>query len=68
MSQLKRRLDDSLIIVTSDFNQWDIDTTLADSIDLGLVNIGPTRGSRAIDKFFVNFISSLSDNRSYNLS
>ena len=51
---MKRKFDDPYIIISGDFNQWSIDSTLEDFPDLGEVNVGPTRGSRSIDRTFLN--------------
>ena len=48
--EMKRKFDDPYIIISGDFNQWSIDSTLEDFPDLGEVNVGPTRGSRSIDR------------------
>ena len=37
-----------------DFNQWDIKEALQDFADVKEVNVGPTRGSRSIDRIFLN--------------
>ena len=55
VTEIKRRFNDPYIIVSGDFNQWKIDETLEDFPDLIEVEVGPTRGSRAIDRSFSNF-------------
>ena len=52
--EAKRKFDDPLIIVTGDFNQWDVARALQDFPDIHEVNVGPTRGDRSIDRIFVN--------------
>jgi len=53
--EAKRRLDQPMVVVAGDFNQHDIKRGLSEHIDVKEVIAGPTRGTRAIDKIFVNF-------------
>ena len=53
--ELKRRYKDPYLIVTGDFNQWNIGRALEDFIDVKESVAGPTRGSRTIDRTFTNF-------------
>ena len=48
------------LVVAGDFNQWDVARALEDFIDLTEVCAGPTRGSRTIDRVFVNFRDNVS--------
>ena len=50
----KNRLDEPLIIVGGDFNQWVLSRELEDFLDLWDLNAGPTRGDRRIDLIFSN--------------
>ena len=59
--EVKRKYSEPLIVVAGDFNQWDIKTALDDYIDIKEVNVGNTRGSRAIDRIFLNFHDALVD-------
>ena len=43
-----------MIIVAGDFNQWDIKAVLDDYVDIVEIDVGNTRGSRSIDRVFVN--------------
>ena len=52
--EMKRRLKDPIIIVTGDFNHWDVEAALQEFRDLTEVASGPTRGSRTIDRTFSN--------------
>ena len=54
VAELKRRYSHPYLIVTGDFNQWRIDETLQDYVDISEVKVGPTRGSRSIDRIFLN--------------
>ena len=54
VSEAKRRLDDPLIIVAGDFNQWKIGEVLVDYPDLMEHSSAPTRGDRCIDRTFSN--------------
>ena len=51
---MKRRFNDPYLVLAGDFNQWKIDTALDDFVDLKEVEVGETRGSRSIDRIFVN--------------
>ena len=59
--ELKRSYKDPFIIVGGDFNQWDIGEALLEFPDLREVDVGPTRGSRSIDRIFANFGRSITD-------
>ena len=52
--EMKRRLKDPIIIVTGDFNQWDIESALVEFRDLSETTTGPTHGDRRIDRTFTN--------------
>ena len=51
----KNEVRKPLIVVAGDFNQWDIGDVLSHYVDIEEVRAGPTRGTRAIDRVFVNF-------------
>ena len=53
--QLKRKYRDPYIVVSGDFNQWDIASALADYPDIREAPVGPTRGSRCLDRIFTSF-------------
>lgn len=52
--EAKRSYKDPYIIVTGDFNQWDLETALEEFRDLVECSAGPTRGNRVIDRTFTN--------------
>ena len=55
--KLKRRYSDPYIVVGGDYNQWKVEEVIADFVDISEVPVGPTRGSRSIDRTFTNFSS-----------
>ena len=55
----KRRYNEPMIVVASDFNQWDIKSALDDYVNLEKVDAGATRGARSIDRVFLNFGSAI---------
>ena len=55
--EYKRRLKDPIIIITGDFNQWDIPSALEEFRDIKETTAGPTRGQRTIDRTFTNLDS-----------
>ena len=48
VSEAKRRLDDPIVVVAGDYNQWRVEDGLADFPDLVEHDVGPTRGDRRI--------------------
>ena len=54
ISNAKRRLEDPLMVVAGDFNQWRVEETLVDFPDLREHAYGNTRGDRCIDRSFSN--------------
>ena len=52
--ELKRRLKEPIVIITGDFNQWDIAQALQEFRDIKETCAGTTRGTRAIDRMFSN--------------
>ena len=52
---IKNRHDEPLILVGGDFNQWDVNSALAEFIDMQEVVTPATRGDRKIDKLFTNW-------------
>ena len=46
---------DPYMVVTGNFNQSDIAGALEDYHNITEVQVGPTRGSRCIDRLFVTF-------------
>ena len=58
---IKRRFTDPFIIVAGDYNQWDALEALVEYRDMKEVPVGPTRGSREIDRFFCNIHRSVTE-------
>ena len=52
--ELKRRFKDPYLVIGGDFNHWRIDEALGNFPGVKEIEIGPTRGSRSIDRLFVN--------------
>ena len=52
--EMKRRLKDPYIIVSGDFNQWDIGSAVQEFPDVSESAAGPTRRDRRIDRTFTN--------------
>ena len=52
--KVKRRLNDPYIVISEDFNQWEVQGYLEDFPDLGEIMVGPSRGDRCIDRSFGN--------------
>ena len=48
--KIKTVYRDPYIIVGGDYNQWEIEGALAEFTDMKEVEVGPTRGSRSIDR------------------
>ena len=51
---IKRKYKDPFILLTGDFNQWNVDQCLQDFADMSEVSVGNTRGNKAIDRMFLN--------------
>ena len=64
MVEIKRRYKYPYILVGGDFNQWRIDDCLADYADIREALIGPTRGSRSIDRIFTNLSRTIKESGS----
>ena len=58
---MKRNSVNPYIMVTGDFNQWDIADALADYAELIELESPPTRGERRIDRTFVNWYDDISE-------
>lgn len=58
---IKTRHADPFIVVSGDFNQWDMANSLAEFPDIEEVPGPPTRGSRKIDKVFLNWLEDVHD-------
>ena len=54
MLEVKRRFKDPYVFVAGDFNQWRVEDALDNYTDMGEVQVRNTRGSRSIDRIFVN--------------
>ena len=46
--EAKRRYREPYVVVAGDFNQWEVDKSLEDFVDIVEVGVGPTRGSSSI--------------------
>ena len=57
ITEMKRRYREPTILIAGDFNQWGIQDYLADFVDIGEVDVGPTRGQSSIDRIFTNAAS-----------
>ena len=55
VQEVKRQYKDPFIVVTGDFNQWDVAGALQDYPDLREADVGPTRKDRCLDRVFTNF-------------
>ena len=55
VSAMKRRFQNPYIVLAGDFNQWKGEEAVADHADFKEVPVGLTRGSRSIDRVFLNF-------------
>ena len=53
--EAKRKLDQPMVLVAGDFNQFPVADRLKEHGDLKEVKAGPTRGSKNIDKIFLNY-------------
>ena len=58
---VKTKHRDPYILVSGDFNQWEIDQALIDYQDLVEVQTPPTRGDRNIDRTFTNWPEDITD-------
>ena len=54
VSHAKAKLNDPLLVVAGDFNQWRVEEALADFPDLAEHQVGNTRGDHSIDRIFSN--------------
>ena len=52
--EVKRRYVDPFIVMAGDFNHWKIEESLSNFVDIKEVRVGSTRGSRSIDRVFLN--------------
>ena len=52
MGKFKRKYSDPYTVFGGDFNQWQVEDIMADFIEMAEVDVGPTRGSRCIDRTF----------------
>ena len=55
IGEAKRKYPDCTLIVGGDFNHWPAEEAIEDHVEITEVLHGNTRGSRAIDRSFVNF-------------
>ena len=58
---LKSKYSSPYIAIMGDFNQWDMASYLDEFSDFTEVTVGHTRGSRSIDRIFVNFGRSVTE-------
>ena len=56
---IKTKVEDPLICVGGDFNQWGIGDSLVDYPDLAEILTPPTRDTRRIDKIYINWLEDL---------
>ena len=61
MVKFKRKYSNPYIVFGSDFNQWRVEDLMANFIEMAEVDVGPTRGSRCIDRTFTNFEEMVTD-------
>ena len=61
IAELKRVHDDCMVVLGGDFNQWPVEEILEDHPEIREAEIGPTRGSRSIDRVFTNFHRSITE-------
>ena len=59
--ELKRRYQDSYVLVGGDFKQWRIDEAMDNFADIKEVGVGPRRGRRSIDQVFTNMYRSVTE-------
>ena len=57
----KRKYQDCVVVVAGDFNHWPIEEFLEEHPDIKEVIHGATRGTRSIDRSFVNFSRSITE-------
>ena len=55
VGEAKRKFEDCSLVISGDFNQWNIGEITQDHPELVEVEFGPTRGDKSIDRSFVNF-------------
>ena len=55
IGEAKRRFENCTLVISGDFNQWQLDEVLEDHPDLSEIPYGATRAGRAIDRTLVNF-------------
>ena len=61
IGELKRVHNDCMGVLGGDFTQWPIEEFLEDHPEITEAEIGPTRGSRSIDRVFTNFHRSITE-------
>lgn len=54
VAEAKRVMDDPLVVLAGDFNQWEVQRQMADFLDMEEHDAGMTRGSHCIDRVFSN--------------
>ena len=59
--EAKRKSDSPHVIVSGDFNQFEVEKWLEEHSDLKECNVGPSRGNRSIDRTFTNFDACIDD-------
>lgn len=63
--EAKKCFRDPLLCIIGDFNQWKLEDYLDDFPDVAEVPVGPTRGSREIERIFVYFKRSVKDSGTF---
>ena len=59
--ELKRRFKDPYMVVTGDFNQWDVGGPLSEFRDFCEAPVGNTRKDRCLDRMFLNMGRSIQE-------
>ena len=57
--EMKRKYKEPYLVISGNFNQWDISAALSDYHDVSETPVGPTRGDRSLDKIYTNFGDSI---------
>ena len=55
VTHIKRTYHSPYIVIAGDFNSWKLENALEGFVDLVEAPVGPTRGTRSIDRLFCNF-------------
>ena len=55
----KAKYKEPYLVIMGDFSQWNISEALSHYRDIGEASVGPTRGSRCLDRIFVSFVEDI---------